>query len=491
MKIMTLFIFSSLSIAAFANVQKYTLNESELVKLSKQQNPTLDLIETNFNASKYQLNKTQQNFDPTLSAGASYLNTKEKALFSFAPIFSPARTLYSKIEKNTAKGIGLGFIISNDERSTTNNSVNNANTTTLQLTVNIDLWKNFLGSITDTNLEAQKLKLEKAKLEKEIAIKGFEIGIRKLYWALIANNEAIKINSELLSAAEKQAEDARKRLANSVSDKSEVARYESQVSSRRSSLIYQQYQRENLIKQLKELLPELNIKEIEIGKYDLSRTIVDVLECTNVIGSNKDVPYQYTKLEEISNLLGQIQTKEMKIAEREDNMDINLSLGYQIRGVDSPAQGSGAGSLQGSIDDFQDNDRSGYQVGLNVSIPFGSSAKNAKDLNVLIAQKKNSAEIEKIKAQLTASHKQLSKSINLLTNVIRNQKENSKQLNIRLKDMKKKYNQARISVNDLINDQDALLNSDLSVVQTQLEVVYSIFDYLNIFTETPCAFNRI
>jgi hypothetical protein len=57
--------------------------------------------------------------------------------------------------------------------------------------------------------------------------------------------------------------------------------------------------------------------------------------------------------------------------------------------------------------------------------------------------------------------------------------------------MTKKYQQARVSINDLIQDQDALLRADLLTIETQLQVLNAVFDYLAIYTETPCAFNRI
>ena len=57
--------------------------------------------------------------------------------------------------------------------------------------------------------------------------------------------------------------------------------------------------------------------------------------------------------------------------------------------------------------------------------------------------------------------------------------------------MQKKYQQARVSINDLIQDQDALLRANLTTIEAQLQVLNALFDYLVIYTETPCSFNRI
>lgn len=481
---------SLVSMYSFAANGPIKLSEKLIHEFARKENPTLDSIEAQFLQKKSALAQTNTDYAVRLDAGGTYAETKEKALFSFAPIFSPTRTVYSKLTKsNFASGTSMTLGVSNDQRSATNGLITKANTTTLELGVSIDLWKNFFGKLSKAKVESASLSFEQAKIEKEISIKTFELSLRKIYWGLVANQESLNITTKLMKQAQEQAKDAKKRLANSVADKSEVARYESQVASRKSNMIYLEYQRESMLKQLKELIPELSGKEIELSQYNLGNTIVKVLECTSVIGSHPQVPLEYTKYDDISKLLQKIQSKQSMLAGSFDQMDVSLNAGYKVTGVDSP--NSGEGSLSGSVDDFQDHDRGGYSVGLNVSVPFGDSYEKLRTTQELIANKRYQAEMDKLISQMNATHQQLRKSINLLTEVIKTQRFNSQKLNERLSEMQKKYNQARISVNDLINDQDALLNSDLTIIQTQLEVVYTLFDYLVVFSETPCEFNRI
>jgi outer membrane protein TolC len=470
---------------------KLVIAEKDIIQFTSMESPTLDQIEAQFRQAQLNYVSIDRMFDPTFNLGGQQVKTKERALFSFAPVFSPTRTVYSSLEKINRSGTAIGLTVSNDQRSATSGIVNKANTTTVELGVKIDLWKNFLGATTKSQTESLRLDFEKAKIEKEIALKSFQYGLRKLYWGLVANQESIKISEALFQTAIQQAEDAKRRLANSISDKSEVARYESQVAARKSSLLYLQYQRENLIKQLKELIPGLNSKDIEIGEYDLSNTIVKVLECTTLIGATENVPMDFTQFDEIAKVLQVSQSYQQKAASKVSSPDLGLDLAYQVRGVDSPAQGNGPGSMRGSIRDFEDNNRDGFRVGLKLSVPFGESTATAEEASEVIANKRYQAEINKMLSEMNATHQQLKRSITILTDVIRNQKFNSQKLKERLSEMKRKYNQARISVNDLINDQDALLNSDLSIVQTQLEVVNMLLDYLVVFSETPCSFNRI
>jgi hypothetical protein len=83
------------------------------------------------------------------------------------------------------------------------------------------------------------------------------------------------------------------------------------------------------------------------------------------------------------------------------------------------------------------------------------------------------------------------KIIRILSDVVVAQNENSQALERRLIVQNKKFKEARLNVNDLTQDQDAFLNSSLTTISTQLEILNTLFDYLVVFTETPCEFNRI
>jgi DNA gyrase/topoisomerase IV subunit A len=94
-------------------------------------------------------------------------------------------------------------------------------------------------------------------------------------------------------------------------------------------------------------------------------------------------------------------------------------------------------------------------------------------------------------AKVENTHREFVKTIKLLNDVIASQKVSSRELEKRLKGMRKKYEQARVSVNEMVLDQDALLQSELTTIDTQLQILNTIFDYLVVFPDTPCGFNRI
>jgi outer membrane protein TolC len=147
------------------------------------------------------------------------------------------------------------------------------------------------------------------------------------------------------------------------------------------------------------------------------------------------------------------------------------------------------GSYSGAFEDWQDNNRTGYSAGLQLTVPFGRG--EGKDTQKLLAQKRFESEILKTQTNISTTHHQLVRVINLLMQLIEAQKISTQALQRRLEVQNKKYREARVTVNDLILDQDALLNSNLSTINTQLEIINTLFDYLVVFTETPCEFNRI
>jgi hypothetical protein len=85
--------------------------------------------------------------------------------------------------------------------------------------------------------------------------------------------------------------------------------------------------------------------------------------------------------------------------------------------------------------------------------------------------------IKNSEAQVISIHQELVRSVELLNQAILAQKITTEQLKRRLLIMRKKYEQARVSLNDIINDQDALLNSELSTIQTRLQLINLLFDY--------------
>jgi len=475
--------------------QSFILSEESLKALAANSAPQLEQIQAAFYASDLQKAQVNEIFSPELFGKASYAESNEKPIIQFIPIWSPVKQAQLGVRQNFKQGLSAEVAVSSDQRSA--NSVTgkytDITTTSLSFMMQMDLWKDLFGRISKAKIETAQFESQRAEIEKDIQTKTFLISLRRIFWGLVANKESLKISDELLKTSRQQLEESKRRFKNSVAEVDEVARNEAQVSSREANIIYLNYQKEALLKQLKILLPELTAKDIALSEYNLPQTIDLVAACTGKIAQESNIPYQNTQYDEVMELLRKMKGLTASMNAKYDDPDFKLYGVVRSTGVGSNASGASVfrGSYGSSVDDAQSNNRTGYEVGLKVTVPLGEAKTSTQKTKELYDEKRFLSSIHATDAQVINTHQQVIKNIMLLNDVIRSQKMTTLQLEKRLTYMKRKYEQARVSINDLIMDQDALLRSELTTIETQLQVLNVLFDYLAIYTETPCEFNRI
>jgi outer membrane protein TolC len=494
LKSMILIVFLGTSPSSFSSI--HSLSESSLEEISSKGSPQMDQIEAAFLNISFREGETAQKFAPEIFGKSSIAETNERAIVEFQPVFTPVKQAQLGVRKIFKEGIETAAYFVTDQRSAENpfiGKLNNVTTTTLAFTAQIDLWKNLLGRVSRAELESAQLDKKKAEIEKEIQFKTFRISLRRLYWSLVANQESSVISQQLLETAKKQLDESKLRQKNAVGEADEVARYEAQLASREGTLLYLKYQKEVLLKQLRNLLPELTNKEIQLEKYDLDKTFSEVLSCTAIISGLPGTPYQNTKYDEVISLLKEIRASNSLVNSRYASADVKLFGTVKSTGVGSQVVKDKytRGSYASSIDDQNEQNRTGYEVGVNFTLPVGDVKEDTQRVKELYDEKRLLASIQSTDTQVITTHQQLSVSIKLLLEVIRTQKKSSEELRKRLLLMRRKYEQARVGVDELVFDQDALLNSQLMTIDTQLQILNTLFDYLVIYTETPCSFNRI
>lgn len=469
-----------LFITQTAIAEDFVLSESSLSKLSDDV-PTMQQIELLSDSAKLGYLAMNDAFTPSLTASAYYAENKEKQLNRFAPVTSPIKDFSVGVEKPTSIGMKLGAKIF--AQQTTNSFVTSSTTTGFSAELAMDLHKDFLGRITKTELDNRKMEADKADLEKKISKKAFIQNLRKLYWALVANNEAQKITKELLITANQQVKQAEDRFKNKVADSGEVARYRSQVAARTASLISLQYQQSNLHQRLKEMIPSLGSKTIVLAPYNLDETVNNVLVCSTMLEQKTNSPMEFTLYDEVVQVLNGQEQNQKKIDNLYDTWDLALQSEIKKTGKEY--------TYSDSYSDLSSDGRNAYQFGLQLTIPLGSRKKDTREVKEIVNKKKFKAEQEANLAKLEAYHSQMIRSVTLLKQVVANQKINSFNLAKSLKVSQKKYKQARITVEQLVQEQDGFLNSNLAEIETKLNIINTLLDYFSVYTETPCNLNRI
>ena len=494
MRNLTLTFFLFIITHSFTQASVVKLTEGQLKDLAMKSSPTIDEIQAAFLSSELRDREELEGLAPEVYGRAGYAETNERPIIPFIPIFTPTKDA----ELGLRKKLSHGFQISGGARTVQQSAVSaggkyrDVTTTVLNFTVQMDLWKDLFGRVTKAKLKNTSDEKKRAELEQAIRNKGFLISLRKTYWALVANNESMKISRQLLKTAEDQSEETGRRFRNNVAETDEVARYKAQVASRKGTLTSLEYQKQMYLRQLRTLLPELTSSDIELETYDLDVTLKNVLACTQTIASQQGIPYQYTLYDETVSLLQGVMANNKVINERYADPDVSLFGKVQSVGVGSDATGNNfRGSYGSSWDDMTSQNRTGYAVGLNVTVPLGDAKESTQKTKELYDEKRLRALIGKTEANVITVHQEILTTIGLLNEVIELQKDNTEQLTRRLSYMRKKYQQARASVNDLVQDQDALLSSELLTIDTKLAVLNTLLDYLAVYTETPCEFNRI
>ncbi|MEZ4752627.1 MAG: TolC family protein [Bdellovibrionota bacterium] len=473
-------------VAGWAQAETVRVSESSLLGLVEESTPSVARIHAALLDAKSQRDSYDEKFSPSFFAGGQIAETRERALISFAPVFSPTRNAQIGVQKSLPYGVDLTASVLMDQRSASSLSLTNGTSLTGALDLSIDLWKDLFGYTTRAKRRELAARAEKGELEEKINRKAFNISVRQLYWSLVANEESRKISMRLLETAEIQAKDAKKRLRNSIADKGEVARYESQVAQRRAQLTRLDYEKDEIVKQLMILLPGLATHELELLPYDLQATVAEVLLCTAQINTTADAPMQYTLYDQIIEKIEAEKNAQVASHDRYDDLDLKFKTRLKTTGVDNDADSN----LGGAWSDISGNNRFGYEVGLELRIPLDGKKSDTSKLRALRDQLRSDAEAKELRTRIESTHRQIGRSIQYLSEVVGLLKENSAKLRIRLKDMEQKYAQARVSVTELVTEQDALLGSELNVVQTQLEALNALFAYLTVFTETPCSFNQ-
>ena len=317
--------------------------------------------------------------------------------------------------------------------------------------------------------------------ENTIATHQFKINLLKLYWGLVANNESINITKQLIAQAKKQVAVTTEKVKNSVSDRGTLARTKSLLSSRMGSLNSLEYQRSNLFRTLREFVPDFSDKEIVLGAYDVDQTIQDLFVCTNQLQQKQNAPLGDTLFDDIASKSLEVASREKSLARIHDDVDLKLNIKAQLNGKDF--------SYSEGVTNLQDDPRSVTTVSLMFSAPLGGQKKKTSKNLESAAHLKNGIASTEIAAKLNAYHLEILQSIKVLESALLNQKNNTASLRESLKSSRTKFNQARITIEQLVGEEDAYFSSELSNIQTNLSIIHTVLDYFTIFHGTQCPLN--
>lgn len=462
--------------------QTLQLSESGLKSMIDSDPPSVKQIKASFLATQTQHMDKNDRFGFRLEGDANYGESDERTLGNFDGGVTQAQSSYSLgVVKPTRYGLEVG--LKSFRGKTRNLFVSDAATSGMSVNLAVDLFENFLGRKSNSDFRRSEWSVKRAALEKDINLKVFESNVRKLYWSLVANNEKKKLLESLVKSSERQYNEALRRQKEGVADTGEVARYRSEWTSRKANLLTIQYQDRDIIRSMKELIPELQSKQINLAPYNIEKIRGRVLACTAAIGSIPQAPMQYTNYDEIAQIFTKEEEFERRVANTYGDPKVKLVGEYASVGRDF--------GYTAAQENFQTDPRARQSVGLQVSIPLGSRTSDNSEIKEMLAKQRNQALAEQNLLKVKAYHDETRQIVKLLREVVANQKDTNTSLEKSLKLSRLKYKQARISLQELISEQDTYLRSRLDEIDTNLAVITSLIDYFSVFNTIPCEFNRI
>lgn len=469
------------SIAGLSDDHSIEITESYFKNIDSSKTPQLQQIEVNYLNTKSNKELLDDKYSFYLVGSGAYGESKEQSLSVNIPVTSNNKAAQIGIQKKTKYGVTVGTQYYTEQY--TNNFLTDATTNGVRFDVELDLLKDFLGRTSRSEYEASAVQSKEAKLFKNIQKKQYINELRKAYWDLVATEEAYKVSKTLSVSAKKQLAEQRRKFKSGIGSRGDVARFESLVNDRNTSLIELEATRSQKIQLLKQQIPELVGKEVILGKYDLNKTVEEFFQCTAIIETQKKTPLNYTLFDEILKLKSERLGLQTKALSTISSPELKLVSQFDVLGNDF--------TYDSAQSELTGDNSSKYSVSLQFQMPIGSSVKNTEELKVKMAKAQISSEMQEMDAKIHTLHKGIVDNLGLLKKVILTRYENQKHMRTVLKDSQKKYRQARISSKNLIDDEDSNLNNDLGLIQTQAQIISIMLDYFSVFTETPCELNRI
>jgi outer membrane protein TolC len=461
---------------------KVILSESFLKEMIASDPSDMKQIEASFlSVQREELAKRDQ-FALKLEGQGNIYKSKERLLSNFDAGVTQSSTTYNVgLVKPTRYGVDLGLKAFTGKSR--NIFINDASTSGVTFSLSIDLYQNFLGRHSNNDLRKSETGTKRALLEKKSSVKTFETNLRKLYWSLVANNEQNILLNSLLNSSEKQFKEAQSRNRSGVADSGEVARYRSQWTTRKADLLTLSYRRSEILKSLRQLLPELEDKEIELNNYDINQTTAKVLSCTDKINSYKKAPFELTPYDEIVDYLASEEVYEQKSNNTYNDPQVKFVGEFSNIGRDF--------GIQNSQNNFYSDPRARTSLGIQVSIPLDGSKSDTMETTKKMAKLRYEAQARTNLAKVSAFHKETNQIIQTLRQVIANQKDTNQSLEKSLQVSRRKFKQARISLQELISEEESHLQSRLNEIDTNLTIINTLMDYFSIYSDLPCDFNRI
>ena len=465
-----------------ASAEEFILSETNLINEANNSSE-IDRIELSFFQQQANYHLMLDDYTLSLESEIREERSKETPIENRNQVIDRFSGASLGINQPLPNGITFGIGYTNEKSSTIGLSDFSFSRSKLVGKIVVDLLKDFLGRTSFSELKDLELGSEVAKLSREIDTKVFHLRLRRLFWDYVVAHESSKIAQEMLRSDRKELKLAKEKLLVDAADEGDIARLSSQVSERQAQYLQSEANMKQLEEQFKQLLPQLSRQSFKLGNYDKTQRINQFFTCLDFIESHKETPLDNSLFDEL------VQLKRKQLSYRQKSLDAYSEVDIKLEG-ELGMVGSEVSRSKANKNLFEDPE--GFAaIGLRLEVPIDRKRKDSEKTQLRVAQKQFDAESKELLSRLDSLHLTIVDAINLIRGVLDNRKKNSKQLKIALQDSQIKYRQARITSQQLLQEQDRFFNNELALISLQRDLLNFMLDYFALFTETPCELNEI
>lgn len=467
--------------------QFYELDENNLKSLITNNNLNIERINSIHQQNVINEKNFNENYNYNLYTNISYKKVNNDDRIWESNREEKQTYFEGGISKNFINGINTKIFLSNDKTNNwakgfIPNEYYGLNKPSLSINFSFDLWKNFLG-YQDT---AKRLSLEltknqsliKAKIEKN----NFYYSLRQLYWNLVFKDKELQIYEKMIKQAEKNLDNVNKKYKAYVVDKGDVAKAKANLASKKANYDKIKIEIEEIKQQIKYYLPELAKREIILSKnFDIKNSVDSIKECNSIIYDYNEDWQKFTTYWDYISFMDKIFEANLKTFNRNSDVDVKLNLGASFNGIDK--------KFSDSYKDLKNLDRNEYSVGLNINKALGDNSKNLKLEEIKLLKMKYNIDKKETISNLESFYYSYDDIMKNMFNNLENLNSYKEEIKIRVKSSRKKYVQGRVSLNELIQDEDSLIEASIQVISVEQNIISTTLQYLSAFDKIDCVFN--
>ena len=365
MAVMICFYGQSVSMGEEEGTRKktYQLSLDETTELALLNNFDIQLTKYDTWIARTDKDVAQSIYDTIFEAEVKYRNDQSKKTSTIAGTKTIDNDYNVGISKKLPTGTTLNIDMTNNRNWTDSSSSSSPLThdSTLGVTIEQDLGKNFLGLQDRGDIKVTLVDIENAEYTTLNKIEESIVEVQKAYWSLVLETELVKIQQDMVAEAKKLYDLHQEKLKDGLVEIPEAIASEANYKSRKNTLLLVQNRvqtKTNTLKLLLNIEKDIEIEPME--EFDLSSNGKE--ELLAVLKSAFENRQDYKKAHK------NIESKDIKLSMKKNNIwpEINLTATLEKNGLGD--------HFKQAVTQITEEDNPNFFAGLTITFPLENRA---------------------------------------------------------------------------------------------------------------------